>query len=72
MTSTYRKIGGIHWLALGRLRLSFCLTKAQRIPEDMIPFSLANLPAQIEPYHIAVLWLDRINAMDAAIISNCL
>lgn len=24
---TYRKIGGIHWLALGRLRISWCLKR---------------------------------------------
>lgn len=23
----YRRIGGLHWIALGRLRLSFCITK---------------------------------------------
>lgn len=23
----YRKIGGIHWVAFGRLRFSFCRTK---------------------------------------------
>jgi hypothetical protein len=24
---TYRKIGGIHWLGLGRLRFSFCVVR---------------------------------------------
>jgi hypothetical protein len=24
---TYRKIGGIHWLFLGRLRISWCFVK---------------------------------------------
>lgn len=24
---TYRKIGGMHWLALGRLRISWCVTR---------------------------------------------
>lgn len=24
---TYRKIGGLHWLAIGRLRVAFCIIK---------------------------------------------
>lgn len=28
----YRKVGGIHWFAFGRLRVSVCLTKATREP----------------------------------------
>lgn len=24
---TYRKIGGIHWIGIGRLRISFCVCK---------------------------------------------
>jgi hypothetical protein len=28
----YRKIGGIHWLSLGRLRISFCFTNPNPAP----------------------------------------
>lgn len=28
----YRKIGGMHWLALGRLRVSWCVTKPKACP----------------------------------------
>lgn len=24
---TYRKIGGMHWLAMGRVRISWCVTR---------------------------------------------
>lgn len=26
---TYRKIGGLHWFRLGRLRIAFCVVKAR-------------------------------------------
>lgn len=29
---TYRKIGGMHWLALGRVRVSWCVTKPKACP----------------------------------------
>jgi hypothetical protein len=28
---TYRKIGGLHWLAFGRLRIAFCIVKRKRV-----------------------------------------
>lgn len=35
---TYRKIGGIHWLAIGRLRFSFCVVrKPQRAIYKPLP-----------------------------------
>lgn len=27
---TYRKIGGIHWFAIGRLRISICWARSKR------------------------------------------
>lgn len=38
---TYRKIGGIHWLAIGRLRISFCL---KRRPAFAMPIDLNLFP----------------------------
>ena len=26
----YRKIGGLHWLAIGRLRIAFCIVKQKQ------------------------------------------
>lgn len=34
---TYRKIGGLHWFAIGRLRIAFCLVR--RRPQRMYPIS---------------------------------
>ena len=28
---SYRKIGGIHWISIGRIRISFCLARRTRI-----------------------------------------
>ena len=39
----FRKIGGIYWLSLGRIRISFCIKRKTRI-------SVAELLA-LEPPH---------------------
>lgn len=36
---TYRKIGGIHWLAIGRLRFSFCVVRKPR-PYKPLPHAI--------------------------------
>jgi hypothetical protein len=34
----YRKIGGLHWLAFGRLRIAFCIVKPKpRMPRVHLP-----------------------------------
>lgn len=33
LTPLYRRIGGIHWIAIGRLRVSLCLTRPVRPTE---------------------------------------
>ncbi len=39
---SYRKIGGIHWLAIGQLRLSFCRTRRPvKLPPALWPVDLA-------------------------------
>lgn len=58
----YRKIGGIHWLALGRLRFSFCVTRKrpQLITGALKPIDLATLPARIDHASLAFLWRNRV------------
>lgn len=34
---TYRKIGGMHWLAFGRLRIAFCFKRHYRLPKASAP-----------------------------------
>ena len=34
---TLRKIGGIYWFSIGRLRIAFCWTRPKR-PSNVIPF----------------------------------
>ncbi|HEX8838274.1 MAG TPA: hypothetical protein VF748_15130 [Candidatus Acidoferrum sp.] len=43
MTLSYRKVGGIHWLKLGRWRISLCRARrtAMPIPADWLPVELA-------------------------------
>lgn len=33
---SYRKIGGIHWLAIGRLRISWCFKRAAQPQEGSL------------------------------------
>ena len=46
----YRKIGGIHWLAIGRLRVSFCMRRRCPVtfamPIDLNQFPRGHLWAQ--------------------------
>ena len=32
----YRKIGGLHWISWGRLRIAFCITRSRRILPEFI------------------------------------
>lgn len=40
---SYRKIGGIHWFKLGRLRISFCLVKAKPMIDIPAMLRLPNI-----------------------------
>jgi len=45
----HRKIGGIHWIALGRYRVSFCKTRrrtGQLIPAALMPIQLVMRPGE--------------------------
>jgi len=33
---TYRKIGGLHWLAIGRLRIAFCIVKPRYTQGEIV------------------------------------
>lgn len=39
---TYRKVGGLHWLFIGRMRIAFCRVKRLRIPADQMPRQLSG------------------------------
>ncbi len=41
---SYRKIGGIHWLRLGRFRIAFCITR----PRPIVPRTIWMAPLLIE------------------------
>ena len=32
----YHKIGGLHWISWGRLRIAFCITHSRRILPEFI------------------------------------
>jgi hypothetical protein len=43
---SYRKIGGLHWISIGRMRISFCVKKATTgIPANLMPRQLNGLQA---------------------------
>jgi len=40
-----RKVGGIHFLAIGRLRFSFCVTKPKHVPQsDDVALAMSHVP----------------------------
>ena len=45
---TYRKIGGIHWLSIGRLRLSLCFAKRKPAHTALRARIFGNLAVQRE------------------------
>ena len=45
---TYRKIGGLHWLSLGRLRIAWCIKRpTPRLPHGP---SLEEILASVRSY----------------------
>lgn len=46
---TYRKIGGIHWISLGRLRISFCVCRSATKLVSAAPRTSPIKPVWVQP-----------------------
>jgi hypothetical protein len=45
----HRKIGGIHWFAIGRLRISFCIVRKHHMPRLPRALTLEEYNAKHRP-----------------------